>query len=820
MFDWLFGAGGGARQSDLRALAARESFSQYLPWRLYDPERRRYVNGDGAVGYLWECSPPAFVGDGGADGLESILKLPLPPGTVLQFLLHADPHVAPFVAAHAATVRRDDPLVRETTLAFDHWASESARDGIAKMSGIPYRNFRLFVAVSVPDHEGLADNDLAQIVEQLDGAGLAPKHLAPPEFLAWLRRLHNRDWSGPADAYDETCPLNKQVLLAEDPVGQFYDHLEIGGRHLRCLTPKVLPKETDLRDTAQLSGGIYGASQDAEQITAPFLYTVSVIFGSTAVKNEIHGKATLIGSQRAAGSFSVELSKKMDEYTWALDVLERANFQRVVPVLWILGHDAEHAGQATARARRVFESRGYVMQEDRLILVPLWLAALPFGLRGQGANLKTLDRHFLPPSDTTTRLLPTQGDFSGGGQPVICLVGRKGQACGVDLFDNRAPNHNSLFVATSGGGKSFLVNYVTYHYYATGALVRLVDIGYSYKKLSRMLGARFMDFGRERVCINPFHGLADPEQELEAVAAVLAQMAYSASGGDPSESEWTLIKNACRRVHESGDHENGVDRVRDYLRNFPADEPELEADRSPSLIEAAQRLAFNLSDFTSTGTYGRFFNGPSTFDIRSDEFVVLELERLANRRELFRVITLQVLNAVTQDLYLSDRTRKRLVLFDEAWKFLRGNTDTRHMSAMLEEGYRRARKYEGGFGLVVQSPLDLESGVGGIVRSNSAWKFLLESGDYPAAMQQKLFDFGGPFVNDLLFGVKRAGSRYSEMFVETPFGKAVARLVVDPFSYYVYTSKASEVAQIEALVASGMDYASAIRSLMQSGSRA
>ncbi|MFX4899050.1 hypothetical protein ABTB86_19635, partial [Acinetobacter baumannii] len=80
-------------------------------------------------------------------------------------------------------------------------------------------------------------------------------------------------------------------------------------------------------------------------------------------------------------------------------------------------------------------------------------------------------------------------------------------------------------------------------------------------------------------------------------------------------------------------------------------------DRVDHLVPVARELAFNLRDFGSDGAYGHYFNGPSTFDISSDEFVVLELERLKNLPDLFNVVVMVVVNAVTQELYLSGRDR-------------------------------------------------------------------------------------------------------------------------------------------------------------------
>ena len=68
-----------------------------------------------------------------------------------------------------------------------------------------------------------------------------------------------------------------------------------------------------------------------------------------------------------------------------------------------------------------------------------------------------------------------------------------------------------------------------------------------------------------------------------------------------------------------------------------------------------------------------------------------------------------VVNAVTQELYLSARDRPRFVLCDEAAQFMT-RSDGQDLSRLAEafsQGYRRARKYRGSFGIVLQSMNDL-----------------------------------------------------------------------------------------------------------------
>jgi len=178
-------------------------------------------------------------------------------------------------------------------------------------------------------------------------------------------------------------------------------------------------------------------------------------------------------------------------------------------------------------------------------------------------------------------------------------------------------------------------------------------------------------------------------------------------------------------------------------------------------------------------------------------------------------VTLQVINAVTQDMYLSDRKTPKLVIFDEAHMFLSGG-ESEILKKVIEEGYRRARKYNGSFTVVTQSILDLRDfgPVGRVIRSNSAFKFYLQSVDFEEAKMNGLLD-ADEFTMRLLKSVRTVKPRYSEMFMDTPFGMGVARIIVDPFSYYVYTSDAKEIAEIEKLVDSGMSYEEAIGEMVR-----
>lgn len=804
--DFLFGDNGGARYSDLERLSDRTGLSDYLPWKLYDRNGHRYLNVNNTVGYIWECTPLPFAGLSEIKQIESLIRANFPKDTVLQFMLLGDHDVSRFVDAYRDNKTRNDPLVRKNIEEYSNFLL-SGTDGLKACHGIPVRNFRLFVTLYSKSE---LSQDIVSITEEmLSGAQLQPRRLVIERLLELLRNLLNgRKHGGSIGTFDESLPIRKQLIFAETDIDFRFSPYRLGNLYARCLTPKANPKRVDPLKANTLIGGIRGVAEDAEQITSPFLWCVSVVFDD--LKFSLHNKASLTMMQKSTGSFAAAIGRRMEEFGWALDKFESDRFVKIVPSFWLFAESEQELRESASRAKRIWEARDFVMQEETLMSKALFIASLPFGLYTDRNNVDRLERHFICHAAAAARLLPIQADFRGASKPVLAYIGRKGQCIGVDVFDARSNNHNFVVAAESGSGKSFSLNNLCASYYAAEALVRIVDIGYSYQKLGSTCHGRFMDFGQEKPVINPFVGAYQDEEDRQknqvAATNIVAEMCYSASGAALSETEWTLVKQAVDYTIKTGNVEKGIDSAEAFLRQFP----DLCRDTDGRDLEfaklRAQELAFNLRDFTSRGQYGQFFNGPSSFDISCDDFVVLELDQLKSVKELFTVVVMQVMNSVTQDLYLSDRSKKRFILFEEAASFLKQNGvhDLTRLAAIIEEGFRRARKYHGSFGVVLQSIIDLKSfgSIGDVLLNNAAYKFMLEGKDYPKAIAEGLLDYQGLAV-ELLTSIKNNKPRYSEMFLETPFGAGVARLAVDPWNYWVNTSAGDEVARYQALIRQG-----------------
>ena len=222
-------------------------------------------------------------------------------------------------------------------------------------------------------------------------------------------------------------------------------------------------------------------------------------------------------------------------------------------------------------------------------------------------------------------------------------------------------------------------------------------------------------------------------------------------------------------------------------------------------------IGIQLFAFTSHGSFGRFFAGANTMRL-DNRLVVLELEHLKQRKHLQRVVLLQLIYQIQQAMYLGDRSRRKIVIIDEAWDLLTSG----EVGKFIETGYRRFRKYNGAAIVITQSLGDLYTNpVGEAITANSAITFQLAQQGRTLEMlagQQKL---PGGIGLDTLKSIHTAPGRYAELAIMSNHGSGVARLVVSPFLQLLYSTRAEDVAAIAALRGQGLSLTAAIETLVQ-----
>lgn len=826
-------------REEIRASTHRESFARWLPYLAYDPERGLYVNRDGTAGFIFESPPLPAADSNTLRSLSGMLEL-IPPHGILSVTLLSFPYLDPIVERYARIKKRtkENPVLAGAIERYaehlKHWTN-----GIPHLLGTPLRHFHLTFALKVPvsdekDLEALAELKTA-FRETLRGAHLVPQEFGPESLIHTLFLLLNGR-PEPNLRWDPGRPLYDHLILSQTPVEVKKGKLRIGPSIFRAVTFKQVASEISLLKLGELFGGSRGPIDDANQIPSHFLYTVFFV-NDPGVGNRLRSKAFLFKKQveKEDSIITRFIGEYAREYLRAVNELEKgAKYLYAVPTFWVWHTDDKTCENAAKRFARIATSHGFVPQEESewiAPLIPLFIASLPFGFYNRNNNLHNLDRHFLAKTNQVANLLPVAVDYSGGGEPHLILISRKGQLVPFDPFDPVARNKNVCVMGTTGGGKSFFLNLYVLSLFASGAVVWIFDIGYSYRKLCNLVKGKYIDLGEENISLNPFSLVPEGDDHesrnerihhLDAIAALYGTMAYSRSKDEPDNVEANLLRHAVRWAWEKEGRKADLDLVWVYLAKFPEYVgPELEeiCDEASSCREdialRAHRLAYALSEWTTSGDYGRWFNGPATVDLFSDPFVVLELEKIKRIPPLLKALTLTGLNAATANLYLLDRSVPKVLLFEECGVTLveTGGGAQELFANVVEEAYRRARKFNGSTATVFQSPMDLEriGKVGPVILGNSEFLFFLPSDQYREAIEKGILPLKG--AENLLSSISSAKPRYSELGIKTPYGLGVVRVVADGFLYWTCTSDPEEWSKAEKLAREKGDLLAALTEL-------
>lgn len=832
----LFAKPDSISRTEVENVAKRDKFSTWLPWLKYSQKDEKYLLTDNTIAYMWEITPLVYAGRKQNAAFDSILKQSFPKGTVFQWVLFPDNDVEYILDAYKRSKKRvyaDDGTIKDQlgarTIEETCQFFRDGKDGLKNNAGMPVRNFRCFI--SLKNEIDLAEY-ITTIEELLNQKGLQPQRLTDITLIDVMskfingrpKKVDSRD--NKADFNHADKALREYVIDRDNKIDFKGQYPTIGGRKAVCLTPLETPNKANSLETNNAFGGVMGVSEDNAQLNFPFWYSLNVIYDDCY--EELAQKASITMSQSGAGGWVEQVKRRVQEFQiLQRDKADKKRYYKIIPALWVFGDNDEQLQKNVSRAKTVWnrpEAGGWTIEPESKLNKVMFISSMLGGLYNFRDNVKRIDRHYYVSAETAARLLPVQGDYSGNGNPTSLLLGRKSQLIGLDVFAKGSNNHNFLVCAESGAGKSFLLNTLLSDYYYQGDLVRIVDLGGSYKKLASIAeDGKFFDFdlASNNQCTNPLDFIyrddEDVKHNLIAAATVFEEMVYSKSKKELEEHESQLIKRATKWAFESGNALKGSDAIYEYLIKYK-ELTEGTDHYLESMVNVAELMAFNLVDFTSSGPYGKFFVGKSTIRINKDPFVVIEMENLKADDELFGVIMLQMMNEITQDLYLSDRKNKRFILFEEAPSILKkqGHAKLDRLGVMVEEGYRRARKYGGAFGVVMQSIMDIKlmGEVGEVILGNAAYKFMLESksGQYEIASEQGLLPFKD-FALGLLSSVVNNKPKYSELFISTPQGNGIARLVVDRWRYWVNTTEAEEVAIYEEYLAKGMSTYEAIDKL-------
>ena len=420
------------------------------------------------------------------------------------------------------------------------------------------------------------------------------------------------------------------------------------------------------------------------------------------------------------------------------------------------------------------------------------------------ADLRQFGKVNTKTADNAVMTSPLIAEWKGTQTPVMTLFGRRGQVIGFDLFDNTGGNFNFAVAALSGSGKSVFVNEMTYRYLGAGAKVWIIDVGRSYKNLCELLDGEFIEFSDERqntICLNPFSMIIDISADMEMILPLIAQMA---SPREPLDNYgYTALGSAIKRVWDAKGRDATITDIYELLKTGRLSvEGEYERDLS--------RLATALEPYTKHGVYASYFEGEANIQFDKD-FVVLELEELKTKKDLQSVVMQLIMYRITQEMY-RDRSRRKLVIIDESWDLMGSGAS----GSFIEAGYRRARKYGGAFGTITQSVDDYYKNEATKAAINNAdWLFLLRQKPENIERLGKEGKLAlDEWLKRQLSSVSTEHGHFSEIYIHSPMGSGLGRLLLDPFSMLVYSTRAEDYEAIKRLREMGLSVSDAIERLV------
>ena len=409
---------------------------------------------------------------------------------------------------------------------------------------------------------------------------------------------------------------------------------------------------------------------------------------------------------------------------------------------------------------------------------------------------------------------PLIGEWQGVGDPVVMLFGRKGTPCFIDFYANTDGNYNLYVCGVSGAGKSVLLLEILAAYRAVGAQLFILDVGRSFKNFVDLAQGTTFDFNSgRRLCMNPWswiqvaeeeetNGLNTFQQELRMLLPIYAKMA--SPRGSLSQFQEALLSEALTATWEQFGNQNNVDNVQNYLLQIK-DETGSQVDR------IAFELGKQLQPFTTKGMYGVYFNGEANISFDND-VIYLELEELKDAPALRAVVMFCVTSRIMKEMYLS-RDRKKLCFIDEAWQLLGDDAET---ATFIEEGYRRARKYNGIFGIGTQGIDDaFKNEASRAAYTNADWKIFLRQDEknFQELIDSKKVSFS-PYMQKTIKSLRKVNGMYAEMIISSPRGEHLLRHIPDDFSLAMASTNAKDYTRLDQLMKEGKTTIQAIEILL------
>ncbi|ECZ3119386.1 TraC family protein, partial [Campylobacter jejuni] len=502
------------------ACMQRYKFSDFLPYMSYDSQKEYYINNDNSFGTVFLCSPRIRMGESTAVAVEEMLGK-LPENMFIQFTLFGSKNIKDLVEywkyMHLERAdRENNELLFKAIKNMGEFYYSKTKEGISNSMATRLKNYYLLVSIKSNSEEDVIS--YKHILKNILTSNNFSPVVAEPEVLKpMLYELFNGNHDiNNIPNYDRTCYLNRQVIMPTTEMLIKDDELKIDGRSFISLTPQSFPQEAHIADFGEKLGDYISRALDNNQFKDTFLITASVCALSKKKTARVKGNHSMLLTQKWSENIFRQFAAARKE---SVSILERIDNQKEKLYAFDLNVivSGDNYDEASLNASTIISywnkggGKAIVLDEALGIHQLNLIASLPMGINKEYMfDITAKYRSMFP--DQISQFIPLEADFKLN-IPNLILFSRRAQIAGLDLFVSNS-NYNAYLVATSGAGKSVLLNMLAFNSYARNDRIFIIDQDNSFSKLCDTIDGQYLALDPlQPISFNPFSGLKNNDRE-------------------------------------------------------------------------------------------------------------------------------------------------------------------------------------------------------------------------------------------------------------------------------------------------------------------
>lgn len=812
----------------LKELSGGARLHHLFPYDSYDPNTHLFYNKD-STGFVLESNPIAGVSLNDQGQAAQFFRQAncLPEGSSLQFLLFASPYIDPALEFWL------EPRCGKILEGISKRRVEFLRQkAIRNSADLLVRDYRLLISYAVPgiksDVESL--KNLKRTQKELQGMlkslGMESKLLDARQLIHEISHILNMDerTGFHPTSWSEHDSISRQILDRDITIDVHEDYLHFSksNKIVKSYTPKSFPNYWGLGGMDKFFGNML---KKDHKVACPFLlhYGLFVEQGQSKSKGKNITKREALESSHKGkmGKWIPHLDDQMIESEQVCEQLKEGERLVTTGLSFTIFSDSDQLDSVEQILNKIWKDAGWELQAAKYDHLAVLLSSLPmtwtlgekkgiFSNKVYGFGKSLLDMGMAKRTITkeVQNMLPIVAEWKGQPTPGMPLIGKKGQLFFFSPFGKAhvpggdVPDHsyNVSVIGQTGSGKSMFLNVMVTDLLAVAGRVFVLDYGRSFKKACLLLGGEHIEFdiGLD-ISLNPFTNIPegfDSDDEkvrnemLSTIKPILQVMASPQQG--TSDLQNSFIDQAIHYAWETMKSKASIDTIIEFLLNHHTHEAKL--------------LGETLFTFSSKGSYGHFFNRPSTVNF-DNPYVVIETDDLRNHPHLMAVVIQLLILNINQLMVKGDRLTPFYIIIDEAWKLLQGKAT----AAFIDEISRTIRKYRGGLVTATQHLKDYfrpESPAATVAFNSSAWKCILyQSPEVIEGLSnhdQLSYYVDTDYKLNLMKSIHSNPPHYSEVLIYGhEVNGAVGRLCLDNYSRLLYSTNPGEYQAIENLIKSG-----------------